>query len=202
MDRKRLLKDHDIRKSLLQTLQTKYFKDPNTRIIEEFGICQGKTIVDVAVINGALHGFEIKSECDTLERLPRQQEMYSKVLDYVTIASTSRHLIKIEKIIPKWWGILEAKHINTITTLKEIRPFDCNPEIDPSSMVQLLWHEEALDILKEKGLHKGFKYKARKVLWNRLIEHLPFDDLRSIIRDRVKTRQNWKADLQPEKCVG
>jgi hypothetical protein len=49
-------------------------------MLDEFGLEHGEVRVDVAVINGELHGYEIKSERDTLERLPRQVKAYSAVL--------------------------------------------------------------------------------------------------------------------------
>jgi hypothetical protein len=50
-----------------------------------FGLDHGQVFVDVAVINGEIHGYELKSERDTLERLPRQVEVYSAVLGRATL---------------------------------------------------------------------------------------------------------------------
>ncbi len=83
--------------------------DSNTRIIEEFGSCQGNARVDVAVINGSIHGYEIKSEKDTLKRPPIQKEYYNRTLDFVTLVCEETHLEKAEQIIPNWWGIYKIK---------------------------------------------------------------------------------------------
>src|SRR5437868_3972985 len=64
------LRDSDIRPTLLRELQA-HFSDPeHNLILQEFG-CNAARI-DLAVVNGALHGFEIKSDCDSLERLDSQ----------------------------------------------------------------------------------------------------------------------------------
>ena len=67
--------------------------DPQTLIVEELGIRQGAARVDVAVVNGSLHGYEIKSARDTLERLPKQSELYSSVFDTITLVTAENHLM-------------------------------------------------------------------------------------------------------------
>ena len=66
------MRDSDIREVLLDSWQKKYFSDESTRVFEELGLCQGDARVDVAVVNGSIHGFEIKSERDSLDRLSNQ----------------------------------------------------------------------------------------------------------------------------------
>jgi hypothetical protein len=60
-------------------------------IVEEMGIA-GEARVDIALIGDHLHRFEIKSERDSLRRLPAQVEVYSRVFDYVTLVVDTRHL--------------------------------------------------------------------------------------------------------------
>ena len=74
-----LFKDQDIRSVLNQKLEKKY-RDADTIIINELGLLQGLCRVDVAVINGIIHGYEIKSEADTLERLPLQAKLWINLL--------------------------------------------------------------------------------------------------------------------------
>ena len=50
-----LFKDQDIRSVLNQKLEKKY-RDADTIIINELGLLQGLCRVDVAVINGIIHG--------------------------------------------------------------------------------------------------------------------------------------------------
>ena len=186
------MKDIDIRNTLLKSLKREYKNDSNTLIIEELGLCQGNARVDIAVINGVIHGYEIKSEKDTLNRLPGQQDVYSKVLDYVTVVTSSRHLSKIEKSVPEWWGLCEVNYKNGRIKIFEIRPHQENPDIDTIALVQLLWRDEALDILKKRNIHKGVLSKPRKIVWNRIVERLSLDDLRTEIREKITARQYWR----------
>lgn len=187
-------RDIDIRASLHSVLRKEHKDDPDTLILDELGICQGDARIDVAVVNGAINGYEIKSESDTLERLPRQTDAYNRVFDTVTILTASRFIEGIEDIIPEWWGITKAEMENDgVVHFFSYRPPQQNPNIDPLSLAQLLWREEALSILKERGLHKGLLSKPRQVLWNALAEKLELKDLKDEVRKKLKARLRWRV---------
>ena len=61
-----MLKDNDIRVTLIDELN-RINAQHDYRIIEELAVCDGEARVDVAVANGRLCGYEIKSDADTLE---------------------------------------------------------------------------------------------------------------------------------------
>ena len=84
--------DPEIRQALRFRLSIEHAKQPDTVFIEEFGICRGQGRIDLAVVNSFLHGYEIKSDRDSLRRLDNQIELYSKVLDRATIVVGKRHL--------------------------------------------------------------------------------------------------------------
>lgn len=186
------MRDTDIRQVLLSSLQRKHRKSRNTLLIEELALCQGDARVDLAVINGCIHGYEIKSERDTLSRLSGQREIYNKVLDRVTVVGSTCHVSKIEKMVPSWWGLCDAHMEKGKLKIQEVRPCSINMDVDPNSVVQLLWREEALFILKERNLHKGLASKSRKVLWERIVECLPTHEVRAVVREKIKSRQQWR----------
>ena len=99
-----LLKDNDIRTTLIDELN-KINAKHDYRIVEELAVCDGEARVDVAVANGKLCGYEIKSDADTLERLPLQQKCYDKTFDMVSIVVGEKFKDKIEEYIPEYWGI-------------------------------------------------------------------------------------------------
>src|SRR5690625_4537558 len=101
------LYDKDIRKILInEFIETpEFINGPSTIIVNELDVCYGAVIADMVVINGEIHGFEIKSERDTLERLPIQSKFYSKVFDTVTLVVSEKHIEKATKLVPDWWGI-------------------------------------------------------------------------------------------------
>jgi hypothetical protein len=53
-------------------------------------------------------GYEIKSDRDTLARLPNQIAAYELCFDTMTMVVGKRHLAKCRATLPEWWGIWEA----------------------------------------------------------------------------------------------
>ncbi len=185
------MNDGDIRAVLREHLNRKHGSDPTTLVVEEMGLCEGDARVDLAVINGIIHGFEIKSDDDTLKRLPGQQTIYNRVLDRVTLVSTSRHLSALRSMVPRWWG-LSTVDFRPKPIVNQVRMARPNSDLDPHAMVKLLWRDEALSLLREKGLHKGMHSKPRDLLWARLVERLSLAELSLRIRDSLRTRKGWR----------
>jgi hypothetical protein len=140
-----------------------------------------------------LNGYEIKSERDTLQRLPHQIEIYGKALDQVTIVASGLHIEKIGKIVPEWWGITEAYFQDEVVQFKTVRKPQTNPNVDPFSLVQLLWREEALTLLKMFGAEKGMRGKPRRAIWRKLAESQSVEELGQLVRAQLKGRDNWRS---------
>ena len=189
-----MLKDNDIREVLLGELCNRHSDDDETKIVNEMGVLHGQSRVDVAVINGILHGYEIKSESDNLVRLPSQINDYNLVFDRMTIVVQRNYLGNVREMVPKWWGIMLITRRNQEINLREIRRGRINPGVDPFALSHLLWRDEALNILKERDLHKGYLSKPRKEIYQRLIECLEIQDLRKCISKQLRSREQWLVD--------
>jgi hypothetical protein len=190
------MRDIDIRRTLLAD-QRLHGGEPDTRVVEELGLCQGLARVDVAVVNGTLHGYEIKSERDTLDRLPHQAELYSRVLDYVTVVAALPHTQRIRTAVPQWWGVWIAASENGVLRLDVSRKAKRNPSVDPFSLAQLLWRDEALEILVESDLASGMRSKSRKEIWKLLATKFSAEALGRLVRERLKSRgANWRVVSQ------
>jgi hypothetical protein len=199
------VREGQIRASLLAALHDRHGADSNTLIRQELGLCAGARRVDLAVINGEMVGFEIKSDQDTLYRLAGQADAYGQVLDRVTLVTTERYLDKAAALVPTWWGLTRAAPANGSVkapprdddgsawgaVLTQVRPAALNTEQDPFAVVQLLWREEALAILRERGLHRGLERKRRWVIWQHLAEAIPLPELRVLTRDQLRARRTW-----------
>jgi hypothetical protein len=185
--------DRQIRVALRERLDVTHKTDPDTLVLEELGLCKGASRVDIAVINGSIHGYEIKSERDTLNRLPSQQETYSKILDKVTIVIGEQHLQKVYKAVPSWWGIEVVSVDEGVMHFNPVRDPDFNQNIDPFAVVQLLWREEALEVLKNLGLARGINTKPRAAIWSKLVANMSPEEICSTVRERLKSRGDWRA---------
>lgn len=186
------MRDSDIRQALKTYLKDLHRSDPDTLIVDELGLFQGAARVDVAVINHQITGYEIKSDQDTLTRLPVQVRLFSRVLDQAVLIAGTNHLKAALEMVPPWWGIQEAAQVEGKIVLIPRREPAVNPEVDPFALAQLLWRDEALAILKDHGLDRGLRSKPRRVLWHALAAHLSIEDLRSAVCSTIKTRKNWR----------
>ena len=193
----RNMRDIDIRRELRRKVSRQYGADPDTLVIEELGLCQGIARIDLAVINGSIHGYEIKSEQDTLDRLPSQSQVYNRVLDYVTIVASPAHAEKVGQLVPVWWGVSIAFPIKDGVRLKSKRQPRRNTWTDPFAFAQLLWRNEALETLIALGLADGMRSKPRDVLWKRLADQVAPRVLGKMVRQRLKDRATyWRAPSQ------
>lgn len=187
--------DKDIRKMLVSKFLTikDFASDPTTKLIYEMDICFGYSRVDMAIVNGKMHGYEIKSERDTLERLPSQVESYNKIFDTITLVVADNHLDKVNDIIPEFWGIYSVNKDKEKAHLVRRRQAKKNPNIDVFSLSQLLWKEELLDFLSLIGIVKGVKSKTRHQLGVIAVENDEQSSLKDFVRRTLKSRINWKA---------
>jgi hypothetical protein len=192
------VRDIDIRRSLHNSVRKLHERDPDTLILDELALCQGESRVDLAVVNGNLHGYEIKSGCDTLERLPRQQSVYNRTLDFVTLVTTANHAKAARQAVPGWWGLWTASRGSDGTVrLTQKRAARQNPNLDAVALAQLLWRDEALTELRRLGLSRGLERKPRAALWAKLAEDVPLGELAEIVRDHLKRRDGWRVPSRP-----
>ena len=179
----------------MKYLKKAHKKDKKVRIIEELGVKHGAARVDIAVINGIMHGYEIKSDKDTLQRLPEQMNAFNLVFDQLTLVVGKNHLYDAINILPDWWGIMIAKiDINGSVIFNHIREGESNKEQDSISLARLLWREEALRILKEKGEAKGFYSKPRESIYKKLSTIFDQKTLGEKVRETIFFRKDWRPD--------
>jgi hypothetical protein len=193
-----MMRDIDIRRVLRTEMQRLHAGETDIRFVEELGMCQGIARVDLAVVNGSVHGYEIKSERDTLTRLPSQSEIYSQALEFVTIVAAPHHLVQIEAMVPPWWGVWSATQDGTEVRLNVRREALKNPSLTPLALVQFLWRDEVLEILAEHDLAVGMSSKSRHHLWQRLATSFTVEELGDFVRARLKQRgEGWRAPSLP-----
>ena len=190
--------DSEIREALHRKVLKAGHRCNETVIIDELGLVHGKNRIDVAVLNGYLHGYEIKSAKDTLTRLPSQLSQYRLSLQKLTIVVAPNHMDGVLSIAPEWSGVIVARMgprggIN-FTTLRRAA---INPETDCFTLAHLLWHKEAVELLAGLGLPKKELNKSRKQLYEIIAREASPADLVAWIKEKFKTREIWRADLRP-----
>jgi hypothetical protein len=194
--------DKIIRKALLDLLDKdlKKYRLENRQpaeIYEELGVKHGTSRIDIAVINGIMHGYEIKSDRDTLKRLPEQMIEFDAVFDRMTLVIGKRHLYKAISIIPDWWGIVVAKiDKNNKVFFQTIRDSEYNQNQVGIAIARLLWKEEALRILEERNKARGVRSKPREFIYQKLANVLDIDILKEKVRHTLLvSRGDWRSDI-------
>jgi len=186
--------DAIIRAALKSRLESLHAQDEKVRIIEELGISHGAGRIDIAVVNGIMHGYEIKSDQDTLQRLPEQIAIFNAVFDKITLVVGKNHLYDAVNMIPDWWGIIVAKNTGGHITFNRIREDDFNQRQNSLSMARLLWREEALRILENAGEAKGLYSKPRDFIYEKLSAVLDRQALSEKVRETIFFRTDWRPD--------
>ena len=117
---KNVTRDRDIRAALLPVLLRKYLHFEEDLALQEFKCNSARA--DVAVMNGVMHGFEIKSDSDSLCRLSDQIHAYEGVFDLITVVVGKRLLGAVEADLPSHCGIILARFSDGKIRLTRRRP--------------------------------------------------------------------------------
>jgi len=198
-----LTNDKTIRRALLRILDKELLRyrkqGRDVQIFEELGVQHGTARIDIALVNGIMHGYEIKSDCDTLHRLPEQVEEFNAIFDKITLVVGKRHLYQAMHIIPDWWGVTMAKvDVDKGVYFQTIRKAETNQNQKGVSIARLLWRSEALSILEEQNEAEGVRSKPREFIYNRLADVLEIDIIKERVRNTLLvSRGNWRVGLTP-----
>ncbi|TRW25960.1 sce7726 family protein [Flavobacterium zepuense] len=173
-------------------------QDVDTIVVDELGLKNGQVRADIAVLNGKLVGYEIKGERDSLVRLLPQVDAYSEVFEKAYIITAEKHLDKVMKYIPEWWGIyvIKLNSDNKILFQYE-RKAMLNESRDVYRIAQLLWKSEAAEILSH---HFGYKIKSvytRQQLYSLLAEACNPNLMSELVLKYLKNREGWRIG-QPQ----
>jgi hypothetical protein len=185
--------DHDIRVSLQPYLSMT--SNADDKIINEFGI--GDSRADMLVVkHDHMDGYEIKSDTDTLIRLPRQVVDYGRICRHCTLVVAPSHLQAALGIVPDYWGIIQAvPHDDGHTSLESLRPCGVSTDLDAYWMLTMIWRDEALRILESLGMDKGVRSKPRTMMWERLASRLSLQQVEDTVATTIRNR---KPVPQPE----
>ncbi|MCC6182186.1 MAG: sce7726 family protein [Bacteroidia bacterium] len=185
------MKDFEIRRILRESALFEYLNDADSKVVEEFDLPVAGARIDVAVFNGALHGYEIKSASDTLLRLPNQIIAYSYIFDYLTIVTEDKHYGKVKAIIPEWVSIAICSNNREYKFFVKHEGRQ-NPNKNGFYIAQLLWRSELIELLMEQGL--CFKKKLRNwALCEIAALNIEPNKLSQLVKDKIKKRDNWRT---------
>lgn len=167
-------------------------------MIDELGLAHARSRIDLAVFNGHLHGYEIKSASDTLDRLPRQLAIYCGALQKLTLVVAARHLDATSTMVPDWCGLVEiTEGPRGGMTFAPRRRSRVNPDVDAFMLAHLLWRPEAQELLRLRGASSSDLNAPRKRLYRTLADEVPVHELAPAIKAAMASRTRWRGHPRP-----
>ena len=113
--------------------------------LSEFRV--GRSKADLVIVNGTSTAYEIKSDRDSLVRLPNQVDEYRKHFSRVVVVASEHHVKQIERMVPSDVGILT---LTRKLTLRTVREAIAKPElIDPVSLISSIRLSEAESVIRQ-----------------------------------------------------
>jgi hypothetical protein len=158
-------------------------------IVDELKVSLGSGRLDVAVINGRIEGYEIKSDRDSLDRLEKQSMMFGAVADKMTLVVGGRHLDKALKIVPDWWSVLlSTAEANGDIRFKTVRRGRLNNGQNKLSLIETLERDEVIALLSSAGLDRGFRSANYRTLADRAATLMPRNQISAFVKKILKVR--------------
>ena len=148
----------------------------------------GSTRADVVhITEHFMHGYEVKGDGDTLQRVENQLRCYAEVYDFVTFVVTEKHLAKLLPRLPAWVGVLVAAPGSP--ALRCHRPAAYNATVQAAPLAALLWVEEIKQFLLARGLAGASTLRQREVAqYLRTAHTVPLSALAQYVRERLMAR--------------
>lgn len=188
--------DADIRSALHAKRLRRAKSHPDTLVIDELGLAHARSRIDVAVINGCIHGYEIKSAKDNLDRFATQIDIYRQTLQKLTLVAAPKHVAGIMSHAPEWCGVIAAEQgPRGSVSFHVLRNAVANPDIDPVMMAHLLWRDEVIELLGQAGYAPKDLRRPRRQLYEILCETKTLREITSSIRAFMVRRQTWRDRL-------
>lgn len=188
MAKKGQLKDIDIRKEFIKR-NLSFFK--SITFVNEMGI-NSKNIVDVAALDfnkNIFYGFEIKSEADSLKRLPKQLSTYSTFFNIVYVVAHYKHTNGILKFMEANPFAHNIGYIEVDDNLnfKELKKATFTlPRFD--SFIRNLDLNELENICESKGNYQGWEGKS--LLVDKIKRSTSMDEIYEHMKIKVERYYN------------
>lgn len=120
----------------------------NASMLTEFRVRECKA--DVAILNGTSTVYEIKSERDSLSRLERQVDAYSKFFAKVYVITAEDHVSPVLGSVPSYVGVMRLSKRYQISKLREAA--DQPERTCPEMIFESIRTHEARSILHALGV--------------------------------------------------
>lgn len=191
------MRDYIIRRAFHKTVLKAAHADMHTIVVDELGLKNGGVRADIAVLNGKLVGYEIKTENDTLSRLPYQMEVYSEVFDKAFIIVSDNHFENALQLIPNWWGVYKiVAKANGNFTFSCYRQALVNKSQNTFTLARLLWKSEAKEVATKCIETRLKSHISKNEIYELISQNYSKKKMSKIVIQYLKQRNNWRQGHQ------
>ena len=175
-----------LKAAVIDRLYANAHVDSDAVVISEMVVDNWSRRADVVLANGKLWGFEIKSEMDTLGRLPGQMDVFARSFEKLTVVVAARFETQVREMLPDGVGLWVEDRDGILK--ERVRP-----------RLNMLSREAAIRLMTVSELRRllscngsvGISDAPRTVL-EAIARSLPASDLANAARDAVKRRHRGR----------
>lgn len=135
--------------ALIKYLLSKNTFEGDTVLINELSLDNYSRRADLVVVNGSIQLFEIKSEADTLARLPGQVKTFSRFCDKLHVVSAPCHIAEILSSTPDNIAVWQLDHKKGIKVVRRGRKV---PLKNKDNLLKMVNVRELRQFLSKEGI--------------------------------------------------
>lgn len=169
------MRDTDVRRALVAAVARRVGTQPHVLVPEVDVRWSVPARMDALLVADRISGFEIKSDVDSLTRLPRQIEAYGAVVERAVLVVGDRHLAAGTEVVPPWWTIWGARWRDEEVVIREVRRGRLNPDLNPLAVTSFMSRDDLSEALQARGFTRLSTYSA--------------DELRQLLASNVGPRE-------------
>lgn len=167
--------------------------DARDVLIDELGFVnrqEGRSVdmtfrADLALANGRLVAFEIKSGADSLKRWPTQCDAYFNVFDEIWLCTHGRHLEKALAVTPRSVGIVVTDDLGGLALMRAAK---VNGKANAYDLSGLLWREELDQLCALNGIVTK-KKETKAQVRDKVSSLIAIEVVRDFVLSRLKERK-------------
>ncbi|EPZ0267921.1 ABC transporter [Serratia marcescens] len=191
-----LLREQDVKIAFIGWLYKKGLLDDAT-IINEMVVANWSRRADLAVANGHLQAFEIKSDFDSLKRLDGQLEIFTSRFEKVTVVCAPKFTYEVKKKVTPEVGVIEYLHDSKGVRFKIVQRGRTSPIANKKIYISFLLKKELQSLLVESNI-KYFSESGRGVL-EKIAENISLSKIRLFVLNAIKKRYKETSDSYLQK---
>lgn len=185
-----LVRDSDMRVVLSAAISSQYGHLEHLLVpeVDIFVSLPGR--IDALLVADRICGFELKSDVDSLRRLPRQVEIYCPVLERATLVVGSKHVDAASKIVPPWWAIWTVRRVDNGFALSVLRRGRLNARVEPYAVSTFIPRDVLVPYLRTQGFDRLSRlsvYELRRLL----VDNKSKKEVLSLARETMLSRGDW-----------